>query len=60
MANQAFFKIAFNVFLDFDIEHGNLSDLKKQLSSSLNARLKPEDVCYAIKDLIVDAIKVKL
>ena len=59
MANQAFFKIAFNVFLDFDIERDNLADLKNQLSSSLNTRLKPDDVCYAIKDLIVDAIKVK-
>ena len=58
MANQAFFKIAFKVFLDFDMNQGSLMDLKTELSSNLTS-MTSMDVCYDIKDLIVDAINTK-
>jgi hypothetical protein len=58
MANQAFFKIAFKVFLDFDILTGDTSELKQQLSIGLN-QMTSNDVCYEVKDFIVDVIKQK-
>lgn len=56
MKDQAFFKHVFKVFLEFDILNEDLIDLKSKLSESLLA-LGPENLCFAIKDDIVNLIQ---
>jgi hypothetical protein len=55
--NQKLFKLAFKVFLDFDMEgNDGVDELKRRLSASFD-EMTPGDVCYDIKDVLVEAVK---
>jgi hypothetical protein len=55
--NQKLFKLAFKVFLDFDMEgNDGVDELKRRLSASFD-EMTQTDVCYDIKDVLVEAVK---
>ena len=59
MENQKLFKLAFNVFLDFDMESDDdVGDLKRRLSAAFG-EMTTDDVCFDVKDVLVAAIKTK-
>ena len=59
MENQKLFKLAFNVFLDFDmVNDDDVNELKRRLSTAFD-QMTTNDVCYDVKNVLVEIIKTK-